>query len=50
MSEIQPEIKKLQEKYKNDPQRNNLEMMKLYKENNVICLVDVYRCLFNFLL
>lgn len=32
MNELQPEIKKLQEKYKNDPQRSQQEMMKLYKE------------------
>lgn len=32
MNELQPEIKKLQEKYKNDPQRAQQEMMKLYKE------------------
>ncbi|NFD87822.1 membrane protein insertase YidC [Clostridium botulinum] len=35
MTEIQPEIKKLQEKYKNDPQRQQQEMMKLYKEYGV---------------
>jgi len=32
MSEIQPDVKKLQEKYKNDPQKSQEEMMKLYKE------------------
>lgn len=32
MQEIQPEIKKIQEKYKNDPQKAQQEMMKLYKE------------------
>ena len=32
MNEIQPEIKKLQEKYKKNPQRAQEEMMKLYKE------------------
>ena len=32
MSQIQPEVKKLQEKYKNDPQKSQQEMMKLYKE------------------
>ncbi|CAB1255575.1 membrane protein insertase YidC [Clostridium sp. MT-14] len=32
MNEIQPEVKKLQEKYKKDPQRAQQEMMKLYKE------------------
>lgn len=35
MQKIQPEVKKLQEKYKNDPQKMNTEVMKLYKENNV---------------
>lgn len=35
MQEIQPEVKKLQEKYKNDPQKAQMEMMKLYKEKNV---------------
>ncbi|MGE5627100.1 MAG: membrane protein insertase YidC [Solirubrobacterales bacterium] len=32
MSELQPETKKLQEKYKNDPQKAQEELMKLYKE------------------
>ena len=32
MNEIQPEVKKLQEKYKKDPQKAQQEMMKLYKE------------------
>jgi YidC/Oxa1 family membrane protein insertase len=32
MSELQPETKKLQEKYKNDPQKAQQEIMKLYKE------------------
>lgn len=35
MGVIQPELKKLQEKYKNDPQRQQTEMMKLYKEHNI---------------
>lgn len=35
MSELQPEVKKLQDKYKNDPQRAQQEMMKLYKEYGV---------------
>lgn len=35
MQEIQPELKKIQEKYKNDPQKANMEVMKLYKERNV---------------
>ena len=35
MGTIQPEMKKLQEKYKNDPQKSQQEVMKLYKENGV---------------
>lgn len=35
MQEIQPEVKKLQNKYKNDPTKMNEELMKLYKEKNV---------------
>lgn len=35
MTEIQPEVKKLQDKYKNDPQKSSEEMMKLYKEKGV---------------
>lgn len=35
MNEIQPEMKKLQEKYKNDPQRQQQEMMSLYKKHGV---------------
>lgn len=35
MQRIQPEVKKIQEKYKDDPQKLSAETMKLYKENNV---------------
>jgi YidC/Oxa1 family membrane protein insertase len=35
MQVLQPEIKKLQERYKGDRQRLNEEMMKFYKENKV---------------
>lgn len=35
MTELQPVIKELQKKYKNDPQKLNQETMKIYKENNV---------------
>lgn len=35
MQEIQPEVQKIQEKYKNDPQKAQLELMNLYKEKNV---------------
>lgn len=35
MSTIQPEVKKIQEKYKKDPQKAQQEVMKIYKENNV---------------
>jgi YidC/Oxa1 family membrane protein insertase len=35
MRELQPQIKEIQEKYKEDRQRMNQEMMKFYKENKV---------------
>lgn len=35
MQALQPKMKSLQEKYKNDPQRLNKEMMELYRENKV---------------
>jgi YidC/Oxa1 family membrane protein insertase len=35
MARFQPEIKKLQERYKNDKERLNQEMMKFYRENKV---------------
>jgi len=35
MTKLQPEIKRIQQKYKNDSQKANQEVMKLYKENNV---------------
>jgi len=38
MGEVQPEIKKLQEKYKNEPQKFAEEQQKLMKENNVSML------------
>src|SRR3954466_13389582 len=35
MAHLQPEIKKLQERYKNDKERLNQEMMRFYRENKV---------------
>src|SRR3954453_13080969 len=35
LAHLQPEIKKLQEKYKDDKQRLNQEMMRFYQENKV---------------
>ena len=35
MQTIQPEMTRLREKYANDPQKMNMEMMKLYKEHGV---------------
>lgn len=35
MTDLQPEMQKLQKKYKNDPQKLNTEMMKLYQEEGV---------------
>jgi len=35
MKKIQPELRSLQEKYRDDPQKLNVEMMKLYKKRGV---------------
>src|ERR671925_1166536 len=35
LRELQPQMKEIQEKYKDDRQRMNQEMMKFYKENKV---------------
>jgi YidC/Oxa1 family membrane protein insertase len=35
LAQVQPEIKKLQEKYKGDKERLNQELMKFYRENKV---------------
>src|SRR6202008_3310235 len=35
MQQLQPELKAIQSKYKEDKQRQQQEMMKFYKENNV---------------
>src|SRR5437588_5316167 len=35
MQKVQPEMKRLQAKYKNDRQKLNEEMMKFYKEHNI---------------
>ena len=35
MQAVSPKLKKIQEKYKNDPKQKNLETMKLYKEHKV---------------
>jgi len=35
MQALQPEISKLKEKYKENPQKMNQEMMKIYKENKI---------------
>lgn len=35
MQEVQPLVKKAQEKYKGNPEKVNMEVMKIYKENNV---------------
>lgn len=34
MNELQPQIKKIQDKYKNDPQTQQAKVMEFYKENN----------------
>lgn len=35
MQEVQPKLKKLQEKYKNDKEKLNIKTMELYKEHNI---------------
>jgi YidC/Oxa1 family membrane protein insertase len=35
MQQIQPEANKLQKKYKDDPERLNIEIMDLYRRNKV---------------
>ena len=35
MQAIQPELTRIQEKYKNDKEKLNTEMMKLYQDNNI---------------
>jgi YidC/Oxa1 family membrane protein insertase len=35
LRELQPQVKEIQEKYKEDRQRMNQEMMKFYKENKI---------------
>jgi|GEM_PF-3057309 len=35
MKKLQPEVDKLKEKYKNDPNKLNTEMMKLWSDNNI---------------
>lgn len=35
MQAVQPKLKKIQEKYKSDPQKLNAEMVKLYRDNGV---------------
>lgn len=35
IGEIQPQLQKIQEKYKNDPEKLNQQTMKLYQENNI---------------
>lgn len=38
MNVLQPEVKRIQEKYKNDKEKQNQEIQKLYKDNNVSCM------------
>jgi YidC/Oxa1 family membrane protein insertase len=60
MQEIQPELKKIQAKYKDDKERQTKEVMKFYKENKVnpfsgclpiivqlIFLIAIYRVIIN---
>ena len=43
-AEIAIEQKKLQQKHKNNPDKLNEELMKLYKENNINPWEDAFRC------
>lgn len=60
MQDIQPELKKIQDKYKNDKERQTKEVMNFYKENKVnpfsgclpviiqlIFLIAIYRVIIN---
>lgn len=38
MNDLKPEVDRIQEKYKNDKEKQNLEIQKLYKEHNVSCM------------
>ena len=50
MQEIQPLLKEVQQKYKNNPEKLNAETMRIYKENNVSmaggCYHYLYKCLY----
>lgn len=35
MQSIQPELQRIQQKYKNDKEKMNMELMKVYQENNI---------------
>ena len=45
MAEIQPELNKVREKYKNKPQIMNQKLMEYYKENNINPLAGIGGCL-----
>ena len=51
MNELQPKIKEIQNKYKNDPQTQQAKMMELYKEHNYNpasgCLTFAYPISYN---
>ena len=48
MNVLQPEVKKIQERYKNDKEKQNQEIQKLYKENNVSCMGGCMKMNFQF--
>ena len=45
MAEIQPELNKIREKYKNKPQIMNQKLLEYYKENNINPLAGIGGCL-----
>ncbi len=48
MNELKPEVERIQEKYKNDKEKQNQEIQKLYKDNNVSCMGGCLPMLFQF--
>ena len=44
MQALQPQLKEIQEKYKDDKQRQQQEMMTFYQENGINPLASCFRC------
>ena len=50
MQKIQPELKKLQEKYKDKPQIMQQKLMQLYQKEGVNPMADSWRCITRFII